>query len=205
MAPGKIPGEVTEKPPFIQWEFVVKETFSLDLLYKRLQNFLAHEGWKDIQQGKEDYETLYSEQVVDGGARNLDIWWRAYKEPMNTFGESLLFYLKLDMKTIIMVEKEFMHEGKKLKLDNGEFKAVASFYMHFKHDDDDPQNQWKQHAILKLFKRWFWKRLQESAVDEAEEELVKRSNDLYELLQIYTTVKKSDGPRDIVPVRGVSN
>ncbi len=203
--PGKIPGEVTEQAPFISWEFVVKETFNLELLYKRLHEFMAHEEWKDIQRGGDDYETLYSEQTLENGALNHDIWWRAYKEPTNDFGGTLLFYMKWDMKTLVMSEKEFMHEGKKIKLNNGEFKVNASFYMHFSHDDDTANNPWKTNSILKLFKKWFWKRLEESAVDEAEDELVKSSNDLYELLQIYTTMKKSDGPRDFLPVRGVTN
>ncbi len=200
--PGKIPGEVTEKDPLISWEFVVKETFNLELLYKRLHEFMEHEGWKDIQRGEGDFETLFSEVTLDDGALNHDIWWRAYKDPIKNFENSLRFYVRWDMKTLIMEEKEFMHEGKKIKLNNGEFKVNASFYMHFAHDDDNPDNPWRKSPLLKLLKKWFWKRLQENAVDEAEEELTKCSNDLYELMQVYTTMKKSDGPRDFVPVRG---
>ncbi|MCF7798920.1 hypothetical protein K9M74_03380 [Candidatus Woesearchaeota archaeon] len=200
--PAKIPGETTEGNAFITWEFVVKETFSLELLYKRLHEFMEHEGWKDLQRGGGDYETLFSEQTLDNGALNHDIWWRAYKEPKNDFGGTLMYYLKWDMKTLVMGEKEFMHEGKKIKLNNGEFKVNAAFYMHFSHDDDNPQNVWNKHWLLKLAKRWFWKKVQERAVDEAEEELTQCSVDLYELMQIYTTMKKSDAPQDFVPVRG---
>lgn len=203
--PGRIPDEVTEKNPFISWEFVVKETFNLELLYKRLHEFMEHENWKDIQRGGGDYETLFSEQTLDNGALNHDIWWRAYKVPTNDFNESLVFYLRWDMKTLVMKETEYMHEGKKVKLNNGEFKVNASFYMHFAHDDDSADNPWRKNSFLKFLKNWFWKRVQQSAVDEAEEELTKCSNDLYELMQVYTTMKKSDGPKDFVPVRGVTN
>ncbi|MFW5977269.1 MAG: hypothetical protein ACOCQQ_02050, partial [Candidatus Nanoarchaeia archaeon] len=71
MAIEKIPGRVLGNA-FIHWEFVIKETFNWELLYKRMYEFLQEEEWLDLQQGKADFETYHYHSDLGGGLRSQD-------------------------------------------------------------------------------------------------------------------------------------
>ncbi|MGM5481696.1 MAG: hypothetical protein ACQESE_04790 [Nanobdellota archaeon] len=201
-----IPQKALEGDPFSKWELTVKESFSLDALYKRLHEFLIVEEWVDLHAGGDDYEINYEEHEQDDGSINHFIWWRAAKDPKIPAHDYIRYYLRLDFTTKMIKEKEVMLQGKKVKLDNGELKVECGIYLHQDNSrTKSGKNPWKTHPVLKHFKNYFWNRLNRKVVSAAKGEIVEFSNDLYNLIQVFTGVKPESGPRDFVPVKGVSN
>ena len=198
----KIPSRVIGKH-FVNWEFVVKETFNWELLYKRFYEFLQEEDWKDLQQGKDDYEIYHYQADLGGGAKSQDIWWRATRTPKDDMAGQLKFYLKLDFKTLAIKKKEIMHEGKKLELENGELTVRLWLYLDTQNDDKKAK-EWKENFFLKLLHSWFWDKESKEKIERAEEELDKFSKDLQALLTKFTGAQKTDGPRDFLPPKGYS-
>lgn len=201
-----VPQNLLEGDPFSKWELTIKESFSLAALYKRLHDYLLEEDWVDLHSGGDDYEVNYEEYEVDGGATNHVIWWRAAKDPEIPAHKYIRYYLRLDISTKLMKEKEVMIGGKKVKLDDGEIKVECSIYLDQGNDrGKDGKSPWETHPVLKHFKNYFWNRLNRKVVGSAKGEIVQFSNSLYNLIQVFTGVKPESGPRDFVPVKGTSN
>lgn len=201
-----IPQEVIrDEGAFAEWELrVIKEPFSMDLLYKRLHEFLIIEEWVDLHKGGDDFELNYEEFENDDGSINRFIWWRAAKFPEIPGHEHFRLYLKLDILTKGMSKKEIMLQGTKVKLDYGELKVKCSIFMDRNHDRHSKQG-WDNHPILKHFKNYFWNRMNKRVEDKAKAEILQFSADLHNLIQEFTGAKPESGARDFVPVKGKSN
>ncbi|MGM5480283.1 MAG: hypothetical protein ACQESC_02375 [Nanobdellota archaeon] len=203
-----IPITAIQKGAFSEWEFRVKDSFSLDTLYKQLHEFLIIEEWEDIHSGKDDFETNYEEHENDDGSIDHMIWWRATKYPKITGHEYIKLYLRLDIVTQAMKEKEVMIKGKKIKLDKGELKIRCSIYIDKGSDRDERKGNkspWDTHVVLKHFKKYFWNRMNKNVDSKAKGEVNGFSRDLRHFLEVYTGVKKETGPRAFVPVKGGTN
>lgn len=187
---GKIPESVL-KPglEFSQWELIIKESFDFPALYKVLHHFMVENYWFDLE-GGDYFETFYKEQHLPGGAINHDIRWRAVREPKSEFHRSIKFikyYLKLEMKTIVMKKTEVMIDGKKVKMNEGELTVRAKFYLHL--DWAEKDSDWNKNSILKFFNRRFWNRMNKSVFSNAKRELVGASREIYHLIQTYTGIE----------------
>ncbi|MFW6378595.1 MAG: hypothetical protein ACOCZV_01085, partial [Nanoarchaeota archaeon] len=181
-----IPQEVLQEGAFAEWELrVIKEPFSMDLLYKRLHEFLIVEEWEDLHSGGADFETNYEEHYDDDGASDRIIWWRAAKYPEVKGDRHIRLYLKLDIITKFMKEKETMIQGQKVKLDHGELKVKCSIFMDRDNDRHNPKG-WDKHPILKPFKNYFWNRMNKRIEDTAKGEILQFSSDLHNLIQVFT-------------------
>lgn len=189
---------------FSNWELTVRDSFSLKALYVRLHEFLLEEGWADLQYSRDNYETFYGEQQAEDGSLSHTIRWRAFKEPKNNGGGNIKFYLKLNISTVMMKETEAMIRGQKVKLDQGELKITCHLYLDANNYKKQGQD-WDSHFILKHFKKKFWDRLNKGVLGAAKGEIVAFSNDLYELIQVFTGVRPQSGPKDFVPVKGIGN
>mgnify|MGYP000892565006 CR=1 FL=1 len=122
---GKIPYTVLKSGPFSEWELTVKETFSLEGMYKRIHDFLVEEHWSDlnggtVDSGGDEFEDYYF-QRTQGDMKFHVLWWRATKRPKFHGNKYLQFYLILDMVTMVMKDKEIMHNGGKIKLQNARY------------------------------------------------------------------------------------
>ncbi|MCA9477593.1 MAG: hypothetical protein KC535_00415 [Nanoarchaeota archaeon] len=195
--------------PFSKWELTVKETFALDGLYKRIHDFLVEEQWKDlnggdVDSGGDEFEDYYF-QRTQGDMKFHVIWWRATKRPKIHGNKYVQFYLILDMVTQALKDKEVIHNGQKIGLHNGEFKVNAQLFL-VDEDPNSPGNaQWNEHPILSFVKKRFWNRENKGVMGACKGELMKFSNDLYELIQRYTGVLPEGPVRDFSPVKGTHN
>jgi len=197
----QIPGRVIGKPLF-KWELVLKDSFNFELLYKKLHEYLPEEDWEDLYRGSDDYETMYYEKDNGGGAVSHDIWWRAKKKPKNDLNGKLMFYFKMDIKTLVLKKKEVMIDGKKVKLDNGELGVNCWFYLDVTNNDYD--KKWMKHPILKHFPKFFERNKDmRAAIEFAEVELKGQSDDLQTFFETYTGARPEEGPKDFLPVKGI--
>lgn len=202
MGVDKIPERVLGKY-FINWEFVIKETFNWELLYKRLYEFLQEEDWKDLQQGKADFETYHYEADLGNGLKSQDIWWRAFRKPKDDMAGQLKFYFKLDFKTLAIGKKEVMHNGKKIKLDSGELTIRLWLYLD-KQNNAKKAAEWKNNFFLKLLHKWFWDKESKRQITYAEEELEKFSKDLQSILTGFTAAQKG-GDKEFLTQKGFTS
>lgn len=202
----RIPDDVVAGKPFSFWELTIKDTFDLKELYKRIRVFLIEEGFKDLFAKKDDFESFYYEKENPDGTKAHKIWWRAQKFAKSEGHNHLKFYVALDYTTVMMTKKEIMINGQKVKLDSGELKLEFSLYIDF-HANKDDLDKFKNHFILKYFKNRVDNKWAKKLESLAKGEAAAISNDLYELIQVYTGAKpESDrSRRDFVPIRGASN
>lgn len=177
----------------LNWELVVKDTtFSWEILYKWIHEYLDENGWKDLQLDSDKYETYFVDTDI-GGAKNQTIWFRAHKEPNVPGGGYLHLYYKLDIQVLVLKTKEVMHKGQKIKLNTGEFTFKTKFWYE---EDQDKDALWKNNKFLSYFKRLFWKRLHQSPIKAAKGELLKYSNEMYSYIQMYTGMVPQQGAKE---------
>ena len=190
---GKIPYSVLKGGAFSEWELTIKESFDLKGLYKVMHDFMVDNDWTDLTGGN-DFETYYHEVHLPGNMINHDIWWRAMRDPKLEQKRSikfLKFYLKLEFKTVLMAKKEIILAGNKTKLDNGELRVTAKFYLHANWNEKD--SEWQNNGILKFFAHRFWNRINKGVFGAAKGEIIQASQDLYQLIQVYTGMRPEDG------------
>ncbi len=192
----------------LQWEFVAKKTnISWEKLYKWVRQYLDYEGWKDIQGDKTMYEVMFQDITLPNGAKNQWIWWRAYKEPKVKSGRFIRLYLKLDVQTLYLVDKEVMHKGKKIKLQNGEFNFKGRVY--FAEDLDKgtrSKSEWNVNSFLNFWKRRFWWIANRDVIKQAKKEVIHYSNEIYNYLHEYTGVKPPEDVKDYhAEIRGLGH
>ena len=201
----KIPARVIGKAAY-SWEIVLKDTFSLEFLYKHLHAYLPEEDWKSLYTNNDEYEIFYYEKDNGGGAVSHDIWWRAWKKPKNDAGGRLKFYFKMDIKTLLMKPAEIMVKGKKYKVLKGELGVKCWFYLDEEADRDaqgKKKSDWDTHPILKFFKKWFWERDRKEVVEFARQELKEQSDKLQTFIEKYTGARVDGGPKEWLPVKGI--
>ena len=93
----------------IKW----KDIFNVKEFYKAIHEWLEENSWKDMEDGKDHYETLYFEKIGFFNDKELWIHWRPQKIPTAT--SFYRFHLDLDFHYLYLVPTEVIHEGKKFK------------------------------------------------------------------------------------------
>lgn len=205
----QIPPDALGKP-FSKWELVVRETFSLQGLYKRIHDFLLEEEWKDlngstVDNGGNEFEDYYF-QRTQGDMKFHVIWWRGTKRPRFSGNNYVQFYMILDFTTMAIKNTETIYRGSKINLENGEFKVKAQFFLV--DEDTNPGSrggEWKQSSFLSFTKNRFWNQTNKGVLGACKGELATFSNNLYELIQKYTGVMVEGKVKDFSPVKGTHN
>lgn len=204
----KIPAKVVQQTPFSKWELTIKEIFSFAEFYRRLHTFLVDEGWydltgRDVNSGGKEFEDYFFQRKTDGLQFNT-IWWRATKRPDFSGNNYYQFYVALDISVVAMKDTEIMHNGVKVKLQDGEMRINISLFL----SEGDTSagssgDEWKSNSMLSIARALgFWKRDNPQEKKRAEAELIKFNNDLYELIQTYTGVKR-ETVKDFFPSKGI--
>ena len=186
---GKIPYSVLKGGAFSEWELTIRESYNLNGLYKVMHDFMVDNDWVDLNGGN-DFESYYHEVHLPGGAIDHNIWWRAMRDPKLEQKRSikfLKFYLKLEFKTVMMSKKEVIISGAKQKVDSGEIRITARFYLHANWGEKD--SEWQKNPILSFFANRFWNRINKGVFGAAKGEIIQASQDLYQLIQIYTGMR----------------
>lgn len=202
----QIPPEVIAGDPFNKWELTIKESFDFKELYKRIHEYLVEEGFSDMFSGGDDFETYYHETEAADGMKTHKIWWRAEKFAKSEGHDNIKFYFILDFTTQMMVKKEIMHNGQKVKLDNGELKLECEFYIDFEANKTD-RDAFSNHFIMKYFKRKMRTKYNRKIESLAKGEVMVLSNDLYDLIQVFVGARPETdlSRRDFYPIKGIGN
>lgn len=196
---GKIPFSAIKGSPFSEWTLTVKESFDLKGLYKVMHDFMVDNDWFDLNNG-DDFETYYHEVSLPGGAKNHYIRWRAMRDPKLEQKRSIKFikfYLKLEFKTVLMNKKDVIVKGNKENLDSGELEISAKFYLHTLWGEKD--SEWQTNPILKFFQFRFWNRINRGVFGAAKGEIIQASQDIYQLIQVYTGMRPEDSKSFMQP------
>lgn len=171
------PYEVRKQP---EMDFVFKDVFSLEHLYKGIHGWLEEEGYINSPGATPDkwMEHNYIEKVSGGGAREIWILWRIDRE----IGPYFKFHFDIDYHVLGLSKKEIMYDGKKIKLDSGEVEIWIKPVLTF-----DPKGEWSDSLIFKnkRFAEFFKKRLFKKELEAKEELLVKDSKRLLDFIKQY--------------------
>ncbi len=107
----------SEKDELLKTEIEVVDYFSLSEFYRFLHDTIERMGYIDIEGDGSNFEQRYWQREHPDGKKDLQIWWRVYKKasPLYTY------MLKIDLQGILMEKKEVNHNGKRIKVDSGDF------------------------------------------------------------------------------------
>ncbi|MBI2657993.1 hypothetical protein HYX08_04855 [Candidatus Woesearchaeota archaeon] len=162
-------GVIAEVP---QFRVKYNDVFSLRNLYIMLHEFLLEENWKGAEndQGHEDIETLYSENVyqkgIHRGGKELWFWWRAHKFFEGKHSGYLINKLDIDAHVVYLQTVEIVHQGKKMNAHKGEIELFFRARI-----ESDYNNQWDKHWLLKYMKPIYEKRILHTEIEKREKEL----------------------------------
>ncbi|MBI2647478.1 hypothetical protein HYW99_03290 [Candidatus Woesearchaeota archaeon] len=178
-------------------EFRVKyrEIFSLRNFYIMLHQLLLEEGWlgRDGERDHADIETLYSENVYQGGihrgGKELWFWWRTSKFPEGKYSSYIKNFLDIDAHVVYLQNVEVVHQGKKMTAQNGELEVFFRAKI-----ETDYNNRWENHKFLKYIKPIYEKRILHKEIEKREKELWR---DAY---RIHAKLKQFFQLRTFVPV-----
>ncbi len=164
----------------IKW----KDIFNVKEFYRAMHEWFDEYGWKDMEDGKDHYETLYFEKT--GVAADKELWnrWRPQKDS----GKLFRYHMDLDFHYLYLVKTEIVHEGKKLNKDiyKGEVEVWITALIEMKF-----YREWLKHPILKYFPATFYERLMRHDIfDERRRELYREAYILQNYIKQWFKLKK---------------
>ena len=147
-----------------------KHVFSMEFLYKRIHEWLIHEGY--VKEGSGDFargdswlERLYLERVNANGAKQIWIWWRTFKD-VNPY---IRFHLDVDFQCLNLTKSEIVHEGTKVGTNKGEVEFFARASLEI-----DPNGDFKKNFLLKnpTILNWYLNRMMKNHIEQNEKVLM---------------------------------
>lgn len=167
-----------------KFEVEFENVFHLKELYKHIFDWTKKWGFKSIDSGQP--ETLYMELVGGNGAKNHHIWWRFIRDDSGGYFRN---FLKIDYQTLNMNSVEIMHNGKKAKTNNGDIILRVEGWLML-----DYKEQWKKHAVLKYFDKWFVNRWYKKEISAHKKELwfevYNLQDEIKQYLELHTPFEK---------------
>jgi|TARA_Y100000310_G_scaffold93932_1_gene91517 hypothetical protein len=170
---GKVGSVVRKIPPF---SVKYKDVFSLRNLYVMMHELLLEEGWHGFEDegadvsAHSDLETLYSENVyqrgIHYGGKEYWVWWRAQKHHEGLKSDYFLNVLDVDWHCVSTEEREIVHQGKKMKTQSGELEMFFNARII-----SDLGDKWKNHKLLKHFKRIYEERIMHTHIEKRQKDL----------------------------------
>ncbi|MBW2966913.1 hypothetical protein KY362_00345 [Candidatus Woesearchaeota archaeon] len=161
---------------------VYKHVFSMTYLYKRVREWLVHEGYVSDGGGPNGdrwMEKLYLERISGNGMKQIWIWWRCSKNYPNKFCR---FYLNLDYHILGLTTQEIVVQGTKVKTNKGEAEITITARMEL-----DPDKEWNKNFILRNYylQNFFLNRIYRRRIQSFEDELVRDMNRLLGAIKQY--------------------
>ena len=125
---------------------IYRDVFHMKGLYEMMHDWLVEYGYKDNNGDDGDaFEAFYWERRKPGtSAKDFNIWWRLKKE----ISPWWTYFLNVDFVGIHIGNTEVMHEGKKVKLNDGELDLFITPYYVL-----DYNKMWKGGTIFDPFLR----------------------------------------------------
>lgn len=146
-----------------------KDIFSLKEFYVALHHWLDEYGWhahkfkgQNVKPDGDKYEIYYREKITGGGAKELDIFWRMYRDAPNS--NWLRQHMDFKFKVLGTTSTEVVRDGEKFKVNKGEVEITVTAGIEKLYIP-----AFEKHFILKHFLKIFDKRVYE--MEEKEKEL----------------------------------
>lgn len=156
-----------------------KGYFSLEMLYKRVYEYLSGEiGYKGPF-GDDMFEPYYYEdRAADGTVKEIWYWWRASKIPD---GNTMFRYrINIDIQVLGLKSETVVIDGQKVKQNYGELSVFLRPHLDFdlkkKGGSLVGGKSWNEDFITKHFTHWFEKRVYDTQIDERKTELYGHAN-----------------------------
>lgn len=166
-----------------KWELEFEETFHFKNFYKLAHEFLFEQGWRDPEDGGENWEFLYFDRTVPpSGVREHRIWWRVAYIPNGS--KYMRYMMKLDFLTLVMRKSEVVMNGTKYSTWAGDVILRVESWIQL-----DYMNKWQKHPFLKHFDKFFRDRIYKKYWEAHKKELYNMSYDLNRELKHYLKLK----------------
>lgn len=168
---------MTETRQLVKFSIVYKGEFNFVSLYKLVREWVLENGY-----GPDKWlEKLYL-QRDGGGASEHWIWWRTTK----TINDYVVYRLDINFHTMNLKPVEIVHEGNKIKTNNGEVEVFFDVKLVL-----DPDNKWDNHWLLKQksIKDWWLKKVFKPEIDKHEEILIIDANRAQSVVKQYLDLK----------------
>lgn len=165
-----------------------KDIFNLKQFYIALHHWLDEYGWhghkrkgKSIKPDGFKYEIYYREKIGGGGAKEMDILWRMYRDAPNS--NWLRQHLDFKFKVLALTGTTVIRDGQKLKAHKGEvtIEVTAGIEKLF-------IPAFEKHPFLKPFLQIFDKRVYE--FQEKEKELMQEVYVLMNFIKQWFKLKR---------------
>jgi hypothetical protein len=153
--------------------------------YKMLYDWLIRNDFVHVSSENELLEDYHFEMQVAGGSlKNRWIWWRTKRVE----GPMFEFRVNVDFQTLAMKDKEIIHMGKKLKINDGEINLFITAELLV-----DPNNMWQKNWLAKEMYDLLRRR-------EFNEQIEDHKKKLYKLVvELHDRAKQSLQLETIVP------
>ena len=153
--------------------------------YKLVYNLLIEKGYTSAENpGDPNYAEYYSQINLSNGAKQHWIWWRT----ISVRDEMFTFYINVEFQTLNLKTIEVMHNGKKIKVNDGETNTFINGRMVI-----DPKGIWN--------KNWLSRELFDLIQRKHfEEQIDQEYTKLYEdLLEVHDRAKQALGCYTVKP------
>ncbi len=141
-----------------------------------------------------DIEKLYLERhhqkALHKGGKEMWVWWRLKKSP---FGKTQGYYeyrLDVDYHIMYLVNKEIMHQGKKITVNKGEIEIEFRPTIV----RTDMGEKWRKHWFLRHIQELYEKRIISQDLDKMEKELWREAYRFQAVVKAYLNL------RNFIPV-----
>ena len=151
-----------------QFSLNYKHVFSMEFLYKRVHEWLIEEGY--TTDGDDKWiEKLYLERVAGNDMKQIWIWWRMDKTPVqgNNFFK---FILNVDFHALGLSKEDIVVDGTKISTNKGEIEVFITAKMIL-----DPDKEWDKNFFLKskMLQDFYLNRIYKERIEQVEDELAK--------------------------------
>lgn len=156
----------------------------------------AKGGVAEEETGKTDekyMETYYSERISTdpNQGRSIWVWWRLSKDDWKN--KYYRYRLNMDFHCRFIRDVEIMHEGRKVKTQQGEIEVIMRSDLLC-----DAHNKWETHWFLKHFHKFFYNRLWRLERDNKRQLLIDEVEFFANTIKKYFGLKTYDTPYDKV-------
>ncbi|MFC1754318.1 hypothetical protein ACFL96_13160 [Thermoproteota archaeon] len=166
-----------EERKLVNFSLNYKGEFTFERMYKMVREWVLENGY-----GPDKWmEKLYLQRESPAGTEQW-VWWRTQKK-INNY---VTYKFNIDFHTLTMKKVEIVHEGKKIKTNNGEVEIFFDIRLLV-----DPDDMWKNNWLLnqKWIKDWWITRYYKPELDKYEELAIVDAYRLQGILKQYLDLK----------------
>jgi hypothetical protein len=170
-------------PPFQPLRVKYKDVFDLKAFYESVHEWLGQNGWEDMEEKLDHFETFYGERIGREGMKEIWIQWRTKKEADN--GPNFTYYLNFDYHVLGMTSLEVVKEGMKMKVNKGELDLNIDARIEEKYSKALESN-----PLLKYFFILFKQRVYRKELEQRKKELYQEAYVLQNFIKQWFKLKR---------------